>query len=166
MKLHCCRGAFGGLWLATAGCSFFVPDTKTSADHARAIEPKCAPGGTDTERAAISADIVESVEPSYAHVLGGPNRADSRLRGARLHLRPLPGASPESLTRDLECHQARVTLGREVATEADPYVLPGRWMTIDVRSEHDGWVVLVESDDHDDAVTALERARRFVAARR
>jgi hypothetical protein len=86
------------------------------------------------------------------------------MRGARVHLRPLAGATAESLTRTLECHEARVTLGAAKAADDDPYVLPGRWLTIDVRSERDGFVAVVETDDLADARLVYARARRFSAA--
>jgi hypothetical protein len=44
----------------------------------------------------------------------------------------------------------------------DPYVLPDRWVDIDVDSEGDGFVAQVQSDKFDDAREVLERARRFV----
>jgi hypothetical protein len=138
-------------------CSFLVPDARTPVDRARAIEPKCRTVGDD------ALPTAEKVEPSYAHVLGGPNSTEARLRGARVHLEPLAGATRESLTRALECHQARVVLGQAVAVEDDPYVLPNRWLTIEVSSVGDGFVAVVESDDLDDARVVLDRARRWAA---
>lgn len=148
------------LVVALPSCSFFVPESRSPADQARALEPKCAPPSP-----AITADSIERVEPAYAHVLGGPNGREARLRGARLHLRPIAGATAESLTRALECHQAAVVLGKATAPESDPFVLPGRWLTIDVRSAGDGFVASLETDDRDDAEAILARAVRVSSAR-
>jgi hypothetical protein len=145
------------LLLALPSCSFFVPESRTPSDRARALEPKCA--GVATE---LPPSRIERVEPAYAHVLGGPNDREARLRGARIHLRPSAGATAESLTRALECHQAAVVLGKATAPDSDPFVLPGRWLTIEVRSDGDGFVASLETDDRDDAAAVLARARACV----
>ncbi|HEY8072589.1 MAG TPA: hypothetical protein VIF62_00725, partial [Labilithrix sp.] len=129
-------------------------------DRANAIEPKCR--GVD-EQSVSSSSVVEQVEPSYARIPGGPNANEFRLRGVRIHLRPMPGATRETLVRALECHEALVVLGRVAAASDDPYAVPGRWLSIDVTSVGDGFVALVESDDHEAAAEALERAKRFRA---
>jgi hypothetical protein len=146
-------------------CSFFVPDSKTPSDRAHAAESKCGAAPRDAVGDPTSPAVVERVEPSYARVLGGPNAAEARLRGARVHLRPLPGATAEALTRALECHEADVALGLAKGPDDDPYVLPGRWLTIDVRSERDGFVAVVETDDLADARLVYARALRFAGAR-
>jgi hypothetical protein len=112
----------------------------------------------------FSASVIDSVEPAYSHVIGGPGDREARLRGARIHVRPLPGVSRESLQRDLECHQMHVTLGASVPVANDPYVLPDRWVDIDVDSEGDGFVAHVRIDRFDDAKEVLARARRFVGS--
>lgn len=113
----------------------------------------------------LSPDVVDAVEPAYAYVLGGPNGRDARLRGARIRVRPLPGATRESITRILQCHEARVVTGVVAAAPADPYTLPERWLTIDVDSESDAFVVQVTTDDLADARRVLERARIFAGHR-
>jgi hypothetical protein len=156
--------AFAPLLVALVGaCHSFVPDTRTPTDMARSLEPKCRVVGDD--EAIASAANVESVEPSYARVLGGPNAAEARLRGARIHLRTVVGATRERITRSLECHEARVTLGLEPPTENDPYVLPDRWLSIDVASVGDGFVAIVEADELADARIVLDRARRYAGRR-
>jgi hypothetical protein len=136
---------------------------RTPADRARELEAKCrsTPGETTP---ALLASAVDSVEPAYSHVSSGPGDREARLRGARLHVRPLPGLSRESLQRDLECHQMRVTLGSAPPLANDPYVLPDRWIDIDVDSEGDGFVAQVRTDKFDDAKEVLARARRFVGS--
>jgi hypothetical protein len=71
--------------------------------------------------------------------------------------------SKEGLARELECHEARVTLGRAPPFVEDPYSLPDHWLSIDVDSEGDGFAVNVRADDFRDAGRVLERARLFAA---
>jgi hypothetical protein len=77
----------------------------------------------------------------------------------------VPGASRESITRSLQCHEARVLTGAIGALPGDPYTLPDRWLTIDVESESDAFAVLVCIDDLADARRVLERARIFAGHR-
>ncbi len=113
-------------------------------------------------RALVGPSLVDTVEPAYAYVSSGPADREARLRGARLHLRPAPGLSRESIQRSLECHQAHVVLGASPRVDADPYVLPGVWLDIGADSEDDGFVVTVQTSSFDDAKSVLQRARLFV----
>jgi hypothetical protein len=149
-----------------SSCGWFplLPDTRTPADRARAMTAKCAGESEQRAAVALSATLVEAVEPAYATVDSGNDRV-IRLRGARLHLRPSLNVSSEALERTLECHQARVALGDSPAMVNDPYVLPGAWLDIDVDSTGDGLVAAVEVSRFDDARLILDRARRFASAR-
>jgi hypothetical protein len=150
-----------------AACSHFplVPDTRTPTDFARDLEPKCATYGEADAKDLLSLANIDSVEPLYAHVKSGTMDPEARLRGVRVHVKPLAGLSREGLVRRVECHQERVVLGRAVAPADDPYVLPGRWLDIGADSEGDGFVVLVQIDEFADAKAVLERARRYVGAK-
>lgn len=141
-----------------------LPDTRTPADHARAMTAKCTLESERQAAPALASSLVETVEPAYSTVPSGNDRA-IRLRGARLHLRPALNVSAEALQRTLECHQARVTLGDSPAIADDPYVLPGAWLDIDVNSGGDGLVAAVLVDQFDDARRVLDRARTFATAR-
>jgi hypothetical protein len=161
-----------GVWTAIlctplAGCHVFglVPDMRTPADLAHELEPRCRGFTAESAAPFVAPSAVDSVEPAYSYVKSGPNDHEARLRGARIHVRPLPGASRESLARTLECHEARVTLGQEQAATDDPYVLPGRWIDIDVDSEGDGFAVNARVDEFDDARQVLDRAHRFIGNR-
>jgi hypothetical protein len=147
-----------------AGIPFLSPDVRTPADRAQAIEPRCQGFGEETAAPLLARSAVDSVEPAYSYVKSGPVDREARLRGARIHVRPLPGFSREAMDRSLECHQARVLLGRVPAGPDDPYVLAGNWLDIDVDSNGDGFVVSVLGDDLDAARRVLERAQRFGGA--
>jgi hypothetical protein len=133
-------------------------------DRARELEPKCA-ASADSTTGLFSPAVIDSVEPAQSHVLGGPNRREARLAGAQIHLRPTAGMSRERIARTLECHQASVTLGHTVPLTDDPYVLPKRWLSIDVESEGDGFAAVVRSSDVEDARQVLDRAKHFARQR-
>lgn len=146
------------------GCHFFVPDTRTPADRAREVAPRCQVFTEEAAAAVLSASLIDSVEPSYAHVQSGPSFYQAHLRGARIHLKPIGAVSRETIVRNLECHESRVVLGTTPAMTDDPYAVPGQWLDIDVDSEKDGFVVRSETDDMATAHDILDRARRFAAA--
>jgi hypothetical protein len=161
MRLHLL-----GLAFALTGCAgipFLSPDVRTPADRAREMEPKCQGFGEETAAPLLARSAVDSVEPAYSHVQSGPADREARLRGARIHVRPLPGFSREAMDRSLRCHESRVLLGRVPAGADDPYVLEGSWLDIDVDSEGDGFVVSVLADDIDAARRVLQGAQRFAA---
>ena len=156
------------LTLAFGGCNgipFLLPDTRTPADRAREVEPRCQGFGEQSVAPLLSPGAVDSVEPAYSYVKSGPNDREARLRGARIHVKPLPGFAREAMARSLECHEARVTLAGVQAGVDDPYVLSDRWLDIGVESEGDGFVVTVGADGIDAARRVLQRAKRFVASR-
>jgi hypothetical protein len=148
-----------------AGCAAFVPDSRTPVDRARELDAKCKDVREDSAAPLLAPANVDAIEPAYAYVSGGPNGRDAHLRGARIRVKPLAGATRESLTRILQCHQAHVVGGSVAAAPGDPYSLPERWLAIDVESESDGFAVLVCSDDLADARRVLERARLFAGHR-
>jgi hypothetical protein len=126
---------------------------------------KCARESEQRASSALAPSLVESVEPAFSTVPSGNDRA-IRLRGARLHLRPVLNVSAEALERTLECHHAPVTQGEIPENPDDPYMLRGAWLDIDVDSTGDGLVASVLADDFDDARRVLDRARSFAATRR
>jgi hypothetical protein len=163
------RGLLLVVTLLLPACRYnpLLPDMRTPADFAKEVAPRCRGFSDETAGALLSPAVIDSVEPSFAHVQSGPNDREARLRGARIHVRPMPGFSRESIARSLECHQSRVVLGASAALPDDPYALTGRWLDIDVDSEGDGFVVRVEPDgtyDTNVARDVLDRARRFAAA--
>jgi hypothetical protein len=150
--------------LCIAGCSLSpILGVRTPAERAHELEPRCARFSDEAIARALAPALVESVEPAYSYVSSGPIDRQARLRGARVHLRPVSDMSRESLERSLECHQARVVIGTAKELVSDPYVLPGRWVDLDTDSEGDGFVVVIKADAVSDARDVLARARRFAA---
>ena len=152
--------------VACSGVPFLVPDTRSPADRARDLEPKCKDFGETAVAPMLAPSAIDAVEPSYSYVKSGPVDREARLRGARIRIKPLPGFSKETLARSVECHQARVVLGEATSSFDDPYVLPGTWLDVDVESEGDGFAILMRSDAPDASRGALDRARRYAPASR
>ena len=158
------RQAVGYALLAyVAGCRTLlpIPDLRTPVDRAHELDDKCKHVTSDAVAAIVAPAVIDSVEPALSYTSSGPVDRQAHLRGATIHLRPLPSASREWIERALECHQANVTLGGSQAAVDDPYVLAGRWLDIGVESEGDGFVAFVRVDRLEDAREVLERARRF-----
>ena len=77
----------------------------------------------------------------------------------------LPGETAEWLDRELECHGARLTLGRVQSTPEDPFWVPGSTVDIDVRPTKDGLAVGVAGYSTADAHKIFERAQSFAKAK-
>jgi hypothetical protein len=138
-----------------------IPDTRTTVDRARSFDSRCKNFSEEKAALVLSASVIDSVEPAYSYVKSGPSDRAARLRGARIHVRPLPGVSRELLQRSFECHEAAIALGTSRPQLDDPYALPDRWLDIDVESEGDGFAAVVQVDAFEDAKEVLARARRF-----
>jgi hypothetical protein len=155
-------------WLAQlAGCTTLIPGTLPHDlvyDARRLERDRCDPTPVDPHL--YSAELVQSVEPLYQYVMGGPNGREAHLSGAELHLRPLPGLTTELLERGLSCHAAQLVLGRATAEPDDPYVLPAGWVKLDVSSGGASFNVKLTADDPGRAHEVVERATRFVHAAR
>ena len=156
LVLASCVVGCGGWWFP------LWPDTRTPADHARAIAPRCKGQSDEPTARALVPSLVEAVEPAYSAVDSGNDRY-VHLRGARLRIRPDLNVSAESLQRTLECHQVGVTLGAAREVNDDPYVLRGAWLDIHVDSGGDGLVAEALADRFEDAREVLQRARSFAA---
>ncbi len=107
------------LAVALTGCTgipFLSPDMRTAADRAREVEPKCKGFGEEAVAPFLTQGSIDSVEPDYSYVKSGSNDHEARLRGARIHVKPLTGLSREAIGRILECHQSRVTARADAPT--------------------------------------------------
>ena len=158
-----CIGGVAGCAIATALSP--IPDMRTPVDHAREVGAHC--GGVTEENSSpmLAPDAIDSVEPDYSVVPSG-NAQATHMLGARIHIRPLPALTKELLERTLRCHEARVMLDGARTPENDPYVLPLRWLDIEVDSETAGFVARIETNAIDDAHRALDRARLYARAAR
>ena len=78
-------------------------------------------------------------------------------------LRPPARVSAELLTWILQCHSARVLLGRMGSDDLpdDPYVLADHWLDIQVTPEDGNFTVTVRAPSVADGLEVLGRATRY-----
>jgi hypothetical protein len=124
----------------TAACG---APARSPADAAAFTErTRCGSDVTESDLTPVfSGHSVQSVGPLYATIEGGKSGSQSQLRGAVLTFGALPGETAEWLDRELECHNARLTLGETQSMPDDPFWLAGSAVDIDVRPTSDGLLV-------------------------
>jgi hypothetical protein len=142
-------------------CETGVPPATAaaSAEHEQCDSRVTAPAVTQL----LQANAVLSIKPLYHHIIENPNNAEDRISGAKLVLRPPAGVSAEELTRILQCHSARVLLGKVSPADVpdDPYWLADRWLDIQVTPENGNFAVTVVADSVHDNIEVLGRATRY-----
>jgi hypothetical protein len=111
----------------------------------------------------LQANAVLYIKPLYHHIIVNPNNAEERPSGVKLVLRPPTGVTAEELTRILQCHSARVLLGKVDPAEIpdDPYWLADRWLDIQVAPENGNFAVTVSADSVHDNMEVIGRATRY-----
>jgi len=145
------------------GCAENIPVTNTAAQ----VESfQCDPGSTEEGDIGPLASRVLGVEPLFTHIMTGGDNAEDRVRGAKIVVRPLPNESAEQLTRALQCHSARVLLGRADTsrTLVDPFSLANSWLNIDVKPEDGNFAIELEADSVSKNLELLARANAFAGA--
>lgn len=85
----------------------------------------------------------------------------TRLAGATVAFRPVPGLTQEGLQRIVQCHQARNAVLGYQTPEMAYCPLALKDVTANVRSGGDRFLVEIRSDDDDTASEILTRARRL-----
>jgi hypothetical protein len=106
---------------------------------------------------------VLSVEPLYSHVMTSRNNSQEQVQGAKLLVRPPKDVSAEELTRILQCHSARVLLGRvnPDTVPNDPYWLPDTWVNINVTPEDGNFAITVTANSIDENLAVFGRANHY-----
>lgn len=146
------------------GCAESVPPTNTAIQ----VETlQCDPGSSQERDIGPLSSRVLEVEPLYTHIMTGNNNAEDRVCGAKILVRPLPNESAEQLTRALQCHSARVLLGRIDASRmpVDPFSLAHSWLNIEVKPEDGNFAILLEADSVSKNLELLARANAFGSGR-
>jgi len=142
-------------------CETGVPPATAAAaaEHEQCDSRVTAPAATQL----LQANAVLRIQPLYHHIIVHPNNAEERPSGVKLVLRPPTGVTAEELTRILQCHSARVLLGKVNPGEIpdDPYWLADRWLDIQVTPENGNFAVTVCADSVDDNIEVLGRATRY-----
>jgi len=149
-----------GLALVVA-CETSVPPATSAATAERM---QCDPGAIAPESTQLlHANAVLSVQPIYSLVHVNTNNQENRVSGAKLVLRPPAGVSAELMTRILQCHSARVLLGRVSSDDIpnDPYLLADHWLDIQVTPEDGNFTVTIRAGSVPDNLEVLGRATRY-----
>jgi hypothetical protein len=131
------------------------------ATRALEVESLQCDGTTVNAAPLIEHLAVLSVRPLYVRIHSS-DPGEVRTRGANLVIRPPEGIDPYRLLRTLQCHSARVLLGREgPVSPQDPFWLADGYLEIDVQSEHGNYVVSIKADSVARGVQVLARADAF-----
>jgi hypothetical protein len=107
----------------------------------------------------------EDVEKAEPLRVGVSHVAATRLAGAVVTFRPVPGLTEQSLQRVIECHQARNAVLGYDAPEMAYCPLALKDVTARVRSVGDRLLVEIRSDAAGTAAEVLKRAEYLVPAR-
>lgn len=147
--------------LSTA-CAIF--DMSSINDKAiRTERMQCEAQSSAGDRSIIASATVLEVGAQYSSHTSGV----SQVFATRIVMRPPEGVSVDRMTRVLQCHTARQTLGRadDAPIANDPFYLPNTWLTINVREEDGNFVAVIGADTTDQNLTELRRAKAYAAAR-
>jgi len=171
MSTHSCDTMKAAALLMTLSATFVggcQPAARSPADQAAFIEStRCGPEVNDSDLAPVlGGQAVQGVGPLYSTIEANKSGGQSQLRGALLTVNALPGVTAEWLDRELECHGARLALGRVTSTPDDPFWLPGSSVDIDVRPTKDGFLVGIAGYSSTDAHKILDRAQAFAKAKK
>jgi hypothetical protein len=144
-----------------SGCAFFGGGSVSDqAKHAERLQCDAATAQDDLR--VVQATPVLEVEGRYSSHESGIGK----VTATRIVLRPPQGVSADQLTRILQCHNARVVLGRADASQLpnDPFTLPDTWIDIDVKTEEGNYVAVISADTVANNLRVLRRAQAFAAA--
>jgi hypothetical protein len=146
------------------GCE---PAARSPVDQATFMEStRCGPEVNDGDLAPVlGGQAIQGVGHLYSTVESNKAGEESQLRGAIVRINALPGMSAEWLDRELECHGARLTLGRLQSSPEDPFWLPGSTVDIDVRPAKDGFAIGIAGYSAADAHRIFDRAQAFAKAK-
>jgi hypothetical protein len=152
-------------WLAVGAVSLASACASEPPPAARAVgveRMQCVGTGQEAEQLVKSTNVLH-VEPLYSHVRSSNNNSEERVNGAKLLVRPPKGVSAERMTRALQCHNARILLGKVQGESIadDPYWLPDAWVNIDVTPENGNFAVTISADSVRDNLQVFKRANRY-----
>ena len=140
------------------GCVTSRPPPRAQA---AAVAASCGDYAGAADARIVGPKNVDHVEPLYAIVDSTPNGMESRLIGAKVHLRTIDGVTAESVSHALACHAAQETMsGRDIG-DSCPYAVPGVWVDIDVKADGLGYEVVLRGQDFDEGKQILTRAKAF-----
>lgn len=134
---------------------------RAASQALRDAEARACVGLSEHDRDGTPFDHLEdiaSVEPLRA----GSSARGSRIEGAVITFRTIPGMSAQWFQRVLDCHLARnAALGHEVPEMPNCPLVP-KDVTASVAATAKGFAVTVRSENADSAQEILRRAQRLV----
>jgi hypothetical protein len=148
------RALFAACVLLVAGCQLSRTDPHAKA---AAVQAKCESQATSDARV-VDPHNVDRVEPLYAIVSSTPNGMESRLIGAKLHIKQVDGLTTEAVGNALWCHAAQDTLR---GNDTCPYAIPNAWVDIKVTPDATGYEVALRGQDFYEGEQILSRAKAF-----
>jgi hypothetical protein len=160
MRIHPQAIAIASGLALVLGCEVRVPPQTAAAS---VEEQQCDPRVTAAATQLLQSNAVLRIDPLYHHIIENADNAYERPAGVKLVVRPPTGVTAEDLTRILQCHSARVLLGRVNPADVpdDPYWLADRWLDINVTPERGNFAVTVVADTVHDNMEVLDRATRY-----
>jgi hypothetical protein len=129
--------------------------------RAAGVERMQCDATTNSQDQLVRSLKVLRVQPLYTHIMTGGDSEEERVNGATLIVRPPSGIGAEQLTRALQCHGARTLLGQLSSTPNDPYFLPDRWVSIDVKPEGGNFAITLSADSVHDNLQVYSRANHY-----
>jgi hypothetical protein len=139
-------------------------DHRAASQALRDAEARACVGLSDDDRDRspfTHREDIASAEPLYATLSSGKGPR-SRLEGASITFRAVPGMTAEWLQRVVDCHLARNAVLGHDSTDMPNCPLVPKNVTARVSGSGDGFTVAVRSDDSETANEVLRRARALV----
>ncbi len=148
--------------LALGGCA----ETNSGAPAQRYVVGEsaslCFEEDARAAGALLSPDIIRDVTPLYSRYSshGSPT---SRLAGAIIEVRTVPGLEADRLQNVIECHRQAVARGTVAASCCDPYVLSDDQMRVSIeKGEHGSALIKLSCRQIEDAHEVLTRASALI----
>ena len=137
-------------------------EQRASAQELRGNEEATCIGISASDRAVGplgAKELIVTTEPLFVHL-----RQGSRLRGATVVFRAVPGLTPEWLQRLATCHMAHLAaVGYGPEMQWCPMAF-SEGVTVQVNSAGTGFSFMIQSDDFDTAREIARRASALVIA--
>lgn len=162
---------WGGLLsclVTLSACAEVQPAPLVAANEAaRSLRDSCGPPFVE-DPAIVAADAIMNVGGLYGRAFAPVSAGGgilTELAGLRLTFDVRPEWTSFEIMRTLRCHQARLLVQGPPFPTDDPYLLPDRWLAIDVESGNDGVAVLLVPPRPGEVREIERRLRAFLGDR-
>jgi hypothetical protein len=148
--------------LALGGCAATNSGTSTQRYVLGESASLCFDEDARAASALLNRDNILDVTPLYSSYSshGSPT---SRLAGATIEVRGVPGLEADRLQNIIECHRQAVARGAVAASSSDPYVLADDEMRVSIEAgERGGALIKLSCRQVADARDVLTRASALI----